>query len=101
MGFGMIDYKEVVRGIRIKNTIRLLTLGKSHLSKIIQSHTTNSLLKITLISPIREPIDSSIKHMRDAWKKFLTNNITTQNNDICEGGNTLATWFRRNSEDRN
>ena len=42
LGFGMIDYKEVIKSLRIKNMLRVLNMETSPLSTIIKANITNS-----------------------------------------------------------
>ena len=46
LGFGMIDYKEVVKSIRIRNVIRLLNLKNTPLAKIIRTNINTSLINV-------------------------------------------------------
>ena len=58
LGFGMLDYKEVVTSIRIKNVLRLLNNPSQPLSKIILSNINSSVIKIKCCNTIRPIIDS-------------------------------------------
>ena len=84
LGFGMIDYKEVVKGIRIKNTLRLLNTDCSPLANIIKSSINNSLICIDVTNPIREPIDSSIKLVRQLWNNAIMNEDFVNNSELME-----------------
>ena len=80
--FGMIDYREVVKGIRIKNLIRLLNSRHGVLSEIIKSSVSHSLLNIKTITPIRESIDDSIELLRKKWLDFSTDTSILTDPDI-------------------
>ena len=71
LGFGMINYIEVVKSLRLKNLIRLLNNDTSPLTSIIKGSVSRSILNIKLINPLREPIASSIKLMGSKWKETL------------------------------
>ena len=71
LGFGMIDYKEVVNGIRQRNVLRILNQENSPLTDIIRSSITTSVLNIKVLIPIRENIDSAIKLIRLHWANYL------------------------------
>ena len=72
LGFGMIDFREVVKGIRIKNLLRLLNSKQGALSEIIRSSVSQSLLNIKTTTPIRDSIDESVKLLNVKWSEFLT-----------------------------
>ena len=80
--FGMIDYREVVKGIRIKNLIRLLNSRQGILSEIIKSSISHSLLNIKTLTPIRKSIDDSIELLRKKWIDFLTDASIITDPDI-------------------
>ena len=80
--FGMIDYREVVKGIRIKNLIRLLNSRQGILSEIIKSSISHSLLNIKTLTPIRKSIDDSIEILRKKWIDLLTDASIITDPDI-------------------
>ena len=52
LGFGMLDYKEVVTSIRIKNVLRLLNNPEQPLNNIIRSNINSSIIKIKCLKSI-------------------------------------------------
>ena len=101
LGFGMIDYKEVVNGIRIKNIFRLLNSECGPLPDIIKSSINNSLICMEVLHKIREPIDSAIKLIRQLWKTSITNNQLENKHELAEIigreyiGNLLAPKYKK------
>ena len=102
LGFGMIDFREVVKGIRLRNIFRILNSGPSPMEQIIRNSVSNSLINIELLHPIREPVDSSIKQLKLKWLDFIEGEARSCNpgvNDIIQKeylGNLVQKKFRKN-----
>ena len=100
LGFGMIDYKEVIHSLRMKNMIRLLNMADNPLTNIIKSSISRSVIKVKMISPIREPLDSTIKLMSRKWLDCTESDLYINNSVIFEiicrefYGNLVQTRFR-------
>ena len=73
LGFGMIDFKEVVKSIRLRNLIRLINCEKGPLYEIIKLNLNNSQIRIRTLKHIRSNIDSSIDHLRKIWSDSMIN----------------------------
>ena len=71
LGFGMIDYKEVVKSIRLQNLIRLINSEKGPLYSIIKKNLNNSQICIRALIPIRANINSSIDQLRKIWSDSI------------------------------
>ena len=71
LGFGMIDYKEVIKSLRIKNMLRVLNMETSPLSTIIKANITNSIIKLKTTNKIRESIDAPLKDIQIKWLHSL------------------------------
>ena len=71
LGFGMIDYKEVIKSLRIKNMLRVLNMETSPLSTIIKANITNSIIKLKTTNKIRESIDAPLKDIQITWLHSL------------------------------
>ena len=101
LGFGMIDYREVVKSLRLKNLIRLLNNVNSPLSNIIKGSVSCSVLNIKLLIPVRDLIDSSIKIMNNIWKETMSKDEFRRNDRmsdmICNEffGNVVQQKFKR------
>ena len=100
LGFGMIDYREVVRSLRLKNMIRLLNMEDNPLTNIIKSSMSRSVIKAKMISPVREPLNSTIKQFSSTWLHCLEADQYKNNNLIFEiisrefYGNLVQTKYR-------
>ena len=83
LGFGMIDFKEVITSIRVKNVLRLLNNPDQPLNNIISSNINSSIIKIKCLNSIRPTIDAAIDKIREMWSQAIKNHIsngsTTQN----------------------
>ena len=75
LGFGMIDFKEVVMGIRVKNVIRLLNNPKQPMNAIISNNINSSIINIKCLDSIRPAIDVAINKIRDMWSGTIKNCI--------------------------
>ena len=71
LGFGMIDYKEVVKSIRLRNLIRLINSERGPLYSTIKSNLNNSQICIQALRPIRTNINSSIDQLRKIWSDSI------------------------------
>ena len=61
LGFGMIDFKEVIKSIRIKTILRLLNQSVHPLGTIIRNNINNSRVKIRVLERLRDCLDEPIK----------------------------------------
>ena len=73
LGFGMIDFKDVVNSIRLKTILRLLNDRDSPLHDIVTNSVTNSVTNIKIINKITPTIDNSIGLLNKHWKNTLKN----------------------------
>ena len=69
----MIDFKEVVMGIRVKNVIRLLSNPNQLMHAIIRSNINNSTIKIKCLDSIRPAIDIAVNKIRAMWSVTIKN----------------------------
>ena len=74
LGFVMLDYKEVVMSIRIKNVLRILGNSDQPLNNIIQKNINSSIIKIKCLKNIRPTIDIAINKIREMWSRMIKNN---------------------------
>ena len=71
LGFGMLDYKEVIKSIRIKTVMRLINDTTHPFNKIIIDSLSSSVINITCLRKIRPPIDSTIEIINGIWKEAI------------------------------
>ena len=71
LGFGMINYLDIVKSIRIKNLLRLLNTPDHPLNEIIVKSTNSSLTNIKNLLKIRPSIDATIVAINDIWKEAI------------------------------
>ena len=76
LGFGMLDYKEVVTSIRVKNVLRLLNNPDQPLYNVIRSNINSSIINIKCINSIRPTIDVAISKIREMWTQTIKNSIS-------------------------
>ena len=77
LGFGMLDYKEVVTSIRVKNVLRLLNNPDQPLYNIIRSNINSSIINIKCINSIRPTIDVAISKIREMWSQTIKTPLVT------------------------
>ena len=100
LGFGMIDFRDVVKSIRVKTILRLLNSSNSPLGNIIKTNVSSSTIKISNLKPIRECIDESITALRLIWKQQMSscpeNNLNVLSNIIGNEyvGNLILPRYR-------
>ena len=73
LGFGMIDFKEVIKSIRIKTILRLLNQSGHPLGTIIRNNINNSRVKIRVLERSRDCLDEPIKEIGTIWNKIMKN----------------------------
>ena len=107
LGFGMIDYKEVIKSLRIKNMLRVLNMETSPLGTIIKANITNSIIKLKTTNKIRESIDAPLKDIQIKWLHSLRSE-ELKDSDLLLGiisreyvGNLVQPKYKKNKPRRN
>ena len=80
LGFGMIDFKEIIKSIRIKTIVRILNSVSHPLKEIIMENLNGSWVNIKCNSPTRDCLDKAITDIAKAWKLTL-NRINNEDGD--------------------
>ena len=73
LGFGMIDFRDVLRSIRIKTILRIYEKDNHPLNKIIKGNTNTSWINIKTLRDFRPPLSMAIKDINSIWKEYLLN----------------------------
>ena len=79
LGFGMIDFKDVLRSIKIKTVLRIINGPEHPLKELIEYNTNSSWIRIKTINDFRPPLSNAVKDIGDIWKTYLMQ--TTDFND--------------------
>ena len=74
LGFGMIDFRDVVDRLRIKTVLRLLNNINHPLHSIIMNCTTRSVINIKTIKPICQCLDKAILQINKIWYQSFSKN---------------------------
>ena len=82
LGFGMIDFREVLRSIRIKTVLRLMNSPNHPLHDIINNATNNSIYLNLRSDSIRPCIDNAIQDINKIWKDFVLTCPSTHTQDL-------------------
>ena len=80
LGFGMIDFRDVVMSIRIKNLVKIINQPNHPQFNIIKSNINNSWLNIAATQVITPCLNASIKECNAIWHNHLTNSESHDNN---------------------
>ena len=68
LGFGMIDFRDIIDSLRIRTVLRLLKKDNSHpMHTILVSSTSNSVINLKVTQPIRPSIDKAILQINKIW----------------------------------
>ena len=68
LGFGMVDYREVIRSIRIKTFMRMISSESHPLNLIIKNSLTNSVINVDLRYKLNPVLDDTIRDINRTWK---------------------------------
>ena len=77
LGFGMLDFREVVKSIRIKTYARLISTDSHPINQMLRNSLTKSIVNIEVIHSINPVLDATITYLNKAWK----HNIKTCNDE--------------------
>ena len=80
----MLDYKEVIKSIRIKTVMRLINDTTHPFNKIISNSLSSSVVNITCLRKIRPPIDSTIEIINKIWKEAILTWPSDNFNEISD-----------------
>ena len=73
LGFGMLDYKEVISSIRQKMLHRLRTTSLHPMHDIIVNNVSSSVINIQNVHSVNTCIDTTIRDLNKKWKTSLKN----------------------------
>ena len=71
LGFGMIDFRDVIKSIRINTVIKALNNNAHPLNKLITSNVNSSWIKIKTLTKFRPPLMEAIKDINMIWKNYI------------------------------
>ena len=67
----MVDYRDIIRSIRIRTILRLLNTENHPLHEIIIKNISSSVVNIKVIKPERPSIDDSILQINRIWGQTI------------------------------
>ena len=73
LGFGMIDFMEVIKSIRIKTLFRVLNEDKHPLNGLLRQNISRSLIRLNYLERTRECLDQAIIDVARIWKQTIKN----------------------------
>ena len=82
LGFGMLDYREIVSSIRIKSLFRLLRESTHPFNAILLNNINQSSISIACVRKIRPSIDDTIQKIRNIWKTTIKSCPPDKSNEI-------------------
>ena len=71
LGFGMIDFRDIINSIRIKTVLRLMNDHNHPLNSIIKSNISSSVINMKIINKINPVIDATVALINRIWKNTL------------------------------
>ena len=84
LGFGMLDFREIINSIRMKTVLRLLNNNTHPLHQILKINTSSSIINLINTKPIRPPIDAAIKLLNKRWAQVLSSAKSEQAPDLLK-----------------
>ena len=81
LGFGMIDFREVIKSIRIKTIIRIMSTDTHPINIMLKNSLTNSVVNTQLNHKINPVIDDTIRIINSLWKLRIKK-CTTDERDV-------------------
>ena len=82
LGFGMVDYQDIVQSIRIKTALRLLNDSQHTIGHILRKNINCSLINISVTGNIRPTIDQAIISIKKIWKQSIRTCPTDRNTEL-------------------
>ena len=71
LGFGMIDFRDVIKSIRINTVVKALNDNDHPLNKLITTNVNTSWIKIKTLTKFRPPLMHAINDINKIWKEYL------------------------------
>ena len=71
LGFGMIDFRDVIKSIRINTVVKALNDNDHPLNKLITTNVNTSWIKIKTLTKFRPPLMQAINDINKIWKEYL------------------------------
>ena len=84
LGFGIVDFRDIINGIRIKAVLRLLTISNHPLNTILKSSLNSSIVNMKVLTPIQPAIDAAVREMNKVWGNTLCKGNKNVDDDILK-----------------
>ena len=68
LGFGMVDFREVIKSIRIKTLTRMMLVENHPLNLILKNSLTNSVINLDLKYNLNPVLDDTVREINRTWK---------------------------------
>ena len=68
LGFGMVDFREVIESIRIKTLTRMMLVENHPLNLILKNSLTNSVINLDLKYNLNPVLDDTVREINRTWK---------------------------------
>ena len=73
LGFGMLDYREVIKSIRIKTFMRIMTQETHPINLMLRNSLTSSTVNIKLLHSLNPVLDNTVLEINKLWKDKIKN----------------------------
>ena len=73
LGLGMLDYREVIKSIRIKTFMRIMTQETHPINLMLRNSLTSSTVNIKLLHSLNPVLDNTVLEINKLWKDKIKN----------------------------
>ena len=78
LGFGMVDFREVIRSIRIKTFMRIMSSETHPINLMLKNSLTNSTINIDLIHNLNPVLNDTVTDINKSWKLRLKEGLAEE-----------------------
>ena len=82
LGFGMIDFREVVKSIRVKTLMRIMTLEVHPINQMLKNSLSKSIINIQLMHSINPVLDNTVVEINKMWKHRIKNCLSEERDTL-------------------
>ena len=73
LGLGMLDFREIIKSIRIKTLLRLMNLDSHPINQMLRNSLSNSVVNIQLLYSLNPVLDNTVSELNKMWKNKIKN----------------------------
>ena len=73
LGLGMLDFREVIKSIRIKTLLRIMNLECHPINLMLRNSLSNLVVNIQLLNSLNPVLDNTVSELNKMWKYKIKN----------------------------